>query len=210
MQNRPVDVKRGSGFQQFSGAGVASAQISMERSECCRLADAVPQTHQVNHRPGRVVYPDGLAGSCLEVRQTEFKGRGFEPDYHSRRERYPGRTAGSGYGDLDRGGISSVRSWTAAADRRQTIAVEFRYATARRSGKLAGGAPARRKTPYDSSTITPESRAAYRARGWIPRARAVSVVKVGGKSVIPGMDKSVARDSLPCDIFIQAALAATR
>jgi hypothetical protein len=104
MQNRPVGAERFSHFQQFGGSGVAAAQIAMQRGQCGRLADAVPQAHQVNHRPGGVVDSDGLAWCCLEVGEAEFKGRGLEPDDRSRRERYPWWAAGSGHGDLDGSG----------------------------------------------------------------------------------------------------------
>src|ERR1700722_8555617 len=51
--------------------------------------------------------------------------------------------------------------------------------------------------------ITPESRLAYRSRGWSPLARASAVVKVDGRALKSTMDKSVAQKLRPCDTSIQ-------
>ena len=45
----------------------------MQGSEGKRLADAVPQPHEVGRCPRRFVYADGLAGSCFHVSQPEHR-----------------------------------------------------------------------------------------------------------------------------------------
>jgi hypothetical protein len=59
--------------QQLAWPGVAAAQVAMQGSEGKRLADAVPQPHEVGRCPRRFVYADGLAGSCFHVSQPEHR-----------------------------------------------------------------------------------------------------------------------------------------
>ena len=100
-------------------------------------------------------------------------------------------------------GISSVRSWIAAAEIQHTIARGARCATAIMSGYDAGGASARRKTPRESSMTCPPSRQAYRSRGCTPCAREVSVVNVDGSdSSSSFMDTMLAQAAQLCAFFI--------
>ena len=140
--DRAVDAQGSSDPQQLGGASVAAPQVAVQRTEGHWLAEPVAQAHEICDRARRVIDPDRLARSRLHARQSQLKGPVLEAKHRSRRE-------GDLRGRLDPGtatwtvaGISSVRSWTAAADSRHTMARGTLRATASKSGKLAAGASA--------------------------------------------------------------------
>lgn len=61
--------------QEFSRASILAVQVAVDSGQGCWLADAVPQSHEVNGGAGGVVDPDGLAWGGFHVGQAEFKGR---------------------------------------------------------------------------------------------------------------------------------------
>ena len=168
-----------------------------------RFADAVPQPHEIDDCASRVVDARVLAWGCLQAGQAQFEGRGLETEYRGWRERDLRWPACPGHGDLN-GSRDLVCQVVHCGGRHQACDCGRvpRYATASRSGKLAGAASLRRNTPWESSRMSPASRAAYRSRGWSPEARAVAVVNVGGRSAISTMDRSASPNTCPCDTFI--------
>ena len=159
MQNRPVDTERRGKLQQLRWPRVAAAKIAMESGQGSRLAYAVTQSHEVDDGACRIVDANILAGSCLQSGQAKLEGRGLETKYLRGRERDLRRAACPGHGYLDGNWnlVSQImhRGCRHQADDGRGVPVGH----AGRSGKLAGAAPARRKTPRDSSTSAPVSRA---------------------------------------------------
>src|SRR5690554_4641523 len=79
---------------------------------------------------------------------------------------------------------------------------------ASRSGQVAAGASARRKTPRDSSRMAPSSRRPYSSLGCIPALRASLVVNVLGSDASAPLDKSALIPYAPGYYYIQVAIPA--
>jgi hypothetical protein len=94
----------------------------------------VPQAHQIYNRASRIVDPDQFAGRGLDAGKTKFERLVIEPETFAGGNAICGGLLGLGTAIWTTAGISSVRSCTAAADTRQTMARGARCATARKSG----------------------------------------------------------------------------
>src|ERR1700722_1016196 len=99
-------------------ASVAAAQVAVERAEGRLLAEPAAEAHEVRHRARRVVGPDGLAGRgpprwTIPARRSDPLKRSSEVG----RKVICGARLHPGTATWTVAGISSVRSWTAAADR---------------------------------------------------------------------------------------------
>ena len=203
MQKRPVDTESCGKLQQLSRPRVAAAEIAMQRGQGRRLADAVAQSHEVYDGACRIVDANILAGSCLQSGQAKFEGRGLETEHRRRRER---DAAAAGLPWARRSGQQQESRQSGRALRPPTPGRRWQRSSGRPPrvdrGSWLVPRPARRKTPWDSSRMSPASRAAYRSRGWSPEARAMAVVNVGGRSAISTMDRSVSLNACPCDTFI--------
>jgi hypothetical protein len=203
-RGRAVRVRRREDLQPCSEGlvtGIPAAEVSLQGSQGGWFPDAVSQPHQIYHRARSIVDAHRLARCGLNVGQAELEGPGLKTKNRGRRERYSGLMAGPGHSDLHRERNLVSQIMHGSCRQQAGNCHGFLQATARRSGKLAAGASARRKTPRDNSRTSPASRALYRSRGERPAISAVSVANVGGRSLIAVAYKSPARCHLPCTPF---------